>query len=216
MTLTGILLFGAEESLDLLADFTLGKLDIVLSGTIVGHEGQEAIVSDVELVRTLTSFPMPTRIYASSYQLIFTTADVRDLHVVGGWGEILHLLASENVESDQVDLGVTVLPSLGGGHLDDLAWAALDDNEAVLSQGGTLHGIGGRGTGIGRLEGVLMLMGISMSAGHPSDIYRKAIQRMLEKIAQIQVCQNRRQRRGTIIQVEAAYLRVVVFRHVED
>ena len=42
-----------------------------------------------------------------------------------------------------MDLGVTVLSSLGGGHVDDLAWATLDDNEAVLSQGGTLHRVGG-------------------------------------------------------------------------
>jgi len=56
-----------------------------------------------------------------------------------------------------MDLGVTVLSSLGGRHVNDLAWAALDDNEAVLSQGGTLHRVGGRGTCIGGLKGVLML-----------------------------------------------------------
>lgn len=80
---------------------------------------------------------------------------------MGGWGEIFQLLASEDVESNQVDLGVTVLSSLGGGHVDNLAWTALDDNETVLSQGGTLHRVGGRGTGIGRLEGVLMLHNVS-------------------------------------------------------
>lgn len=76
---------------------------------------------------------------------------------MGGWGEIFHFLAGEDVEGNQVDLCVTVLPSLGGGHFDNLAWATLDNNEAVLSQGGTLHRVGGRGTGVGRLEGVLML-----------------------------------------------------------
>ncbi len=76
---------------------------------------------------------------------------------MGGWGQIFQLLAGEDVDGGQVDFGVTVFSSLGGGHVDDLAWATLDDNEAVLSQGGTLHGIGGRGAGIGRLEGVLML-----------------------------------------------------------
>ena len=76
---------------------------------------------------------------------------------MSGWGEIFHLLAGEDVESNQVDLCMTVLSSLGGGHFDDLAWAALDDNEAVLSQGGTLHRVGGRGTGVRGLEGVFML-----------------------------------------------------------
>ena len=67
------------------------------------------------------------------------------------------LLASEDVDGDQVDLGVTVLASLGGGHVDDLARAALDDDVTVLPQGGTLHGKGERSTSVGALEGVLML-----------------------------------------------------------
>lgn len=56
-----------------------------------------------------------------------------------------------------MDLGVTVLARLGGGHLDDLARTVLDDDETVLPQRRALHGEGGRGTGIGALEGVLML-----------------------------------------------------------
>jgi len=134
----GVLLIGTEELLNLVTNFTIWHLDIILGSTIVGHEGEEVIIGDVE-------------------QLIFATSDVGDIHVVGGWGQIFQLLAGEDIESDHVDLGVTVLSSLGGGHVDDLAWATLDDDETVLSQGGTLHGIGGRGTGIGGLEGVLML-----------------------------------------------------------
>lgn len=76
---------------------------------------------------------------------------------MGGWREIFQLLAGEDVDGDQMDLGVTVLASLGGRHVDDLARTTLDDNEAVLSQGGTLHRECGRGAGIGGLEGVLML-----------------------------------------------------------
>jgi hypothetical protein len=84
---------------------------------------------------------------------------------VGGWGQIFQLLAGEDIESNQMDLSVAVLASLRGGHINDLAWATLDDNEAVLSQGGTLHRVGGRGTGIGRLKGVLMLdaQGVSVA-----------------------------------------------------
>lgn len=77
---------------------------------------------------------------------------------MGGGRQILELLASEDVNGDQVDLGVTVLAGLGGRHVDDLAGTALDDDVAVLSQGRTLHGVGGGGTGIGGLEGVLLVL----------------------------------------------------------
>jgi len=93
----------------------------------------------------------------TTYELIFLTADIGDIHVVGGRAKILVLLLGEDVKSDQMDLGVSVLASLGGGHVDNLARAVLDDDEAVLPQGRALHRVGGRGTGIGALEGVLML-----------------------------------------------------------
>lgn len=134
----GILLLGGEKLSDLVANLTIRHFNIVLSLTIVGHEGEEAIVRDVK-------------------ELVFLAGDVGDIHVVGGGAEIFKLLASENVKSDKMDLGVTVLSSLGSGHIDDLARAVLDNNEAVLPQGRALHGIGGRGTGVGRVESVLML-----------------------------------------------------------
>ena len=76
---------------------------------------------------------------------------------MGGWGQILQLLASEDIDSDQVDLGVTVLASLRGRHVDDLAWAVLNHNVAVLPQSRALHGEGGGGASIGAVEGVLVL-----------------------------------------------------------
>lgn len=51
--LTGILLLGLEQLLDLLANFTLRDLDIVLGSTIIGHQGQETVISDIKLVRVL-------------------------------------------------------------------------------------------------------------------------------------------------------------------
>lgn len=80
-----------------------------------------------------------------------------DVHVVGGGRQILKLLAGEDIGSDKVNLGVTVLASLGGGHVDDLARATLNDDVTVLAQSGTLHREGGRGTGISRLEGDVKL-----------------------------------------------------------
>lgn len=77
---------------------------------------------------------------------------------MGGRGQILELLAGKDVDGDQVDLGVTVLASLGGGHFDDLARAALDDDVTVLPQSRALHGEGGRGASVGALEGVLLML----------------------------------------------------------
>jgi hypothetical protein len=77
---------------------------------------------------------------------------------VSGWTQIFELLASEDVNGDKMDLGVTVLSSLGGGHFDNLAWTVLDHNETVLAQSGTLHRIGGRRTSVGALEGVLLML----------------------------------------------------------
>jgi hypothetical protein len=92
-----------------------------------------------------------------SHQLIFAAGDVGNFHVVGGRRQIFKLLAGKDVDSDKVDLGMAVLASLGSGHFDDLAGTALDDDETVLPQRGTLHGIGGRGASIGTFEGVLVL-----------------------------------------------------------
>jgi hypothetical protein len=57
-----------------------------------------------------------------------------------------------------VDLGVTVLTSLGSGHFNDLTRSVLDDDVAVLSQSRTLHGESQRGTGLGGLEGVIIVL----------------------------------------------------------
>lgn len=76
---------------------------------------------------------------------------------MGGRGQVLQLLAGEDIDGDQVDLGVAVLAGLGGTHVDDLAGTVLDDDEAVLAQGRALHRVRGGGAGVGGLEGELML-----------------------------------------------------------
>lgn len=82
-----------------------------------------------------------------------------------------------HVNGDKVDLGVTVLSSLGGGHVDDLAGSALDHDVTVLPEGRALHADrqsfslfhcivpervdsreGGGGTGPGGLEGLVVLV----------------------------------------------------------
>jgi len=92
-----------------------------------------------------------------THELVLLAADVGDVHVVGGGAELFKLLGGEDVDGDEMDLGVAVLAGLRGGHLDNLAGTVLDDDEAVLPQGRALHRVGGGGAGIGALEGVLML-----------------------------------------------------------
>lgn len=81
-----------------------------------------------------------------------------NVHVVGRGRKIFQLLAGEDINGDQVDLGVTVLSGLGGGHVDDLAGTVLDHNVTVLAQGRTLQREGGGSTGIGAIEGVLLVL----------------------------------------------------------
>jgi len=127
-----------EELGDLLSNFAIRKLDIVLGSAVIRHERKETIVGNIE-------------------ELVFLAADIGNIHVVSGRAKIFQLLASEDVNGDEMNLGVAVFARLRSGHFDDLARAVLDDDETVLPQGRALHGVGGRGTGIGALEGVLML-----------------------------------------------------------
>lgn len=96
---------------DLVTDLSFGDLDVVLLGTIRLDQVEEIVV-DVR-------------------ELVLSASDVGHVHVVGGGAEILELLSGEDVDGDQVDLGVSVLSSLGGAHLDNLARAALDDDVSV-------------------------------------------------------------------------------------
>lgn len=48
--LTGILFLSAEELLDLVANFTIRDLDIVLGCAIIRHQRKEAVLGNVELI----------------------------------------------------------------------------------------------------------------------------------------------------------------------
>ena len=97
------------------------------------------------------------------YELVFLALDIRDVHVVGGGAEIFELLASEDVYGNEMDLGVAMLAGFGRTHFDDLAGAALDDDESVLAKRRALHRVGFGSTRIGALEGMLMLLRNTMS-----------------------------------------------------
>ena len=46
------------------------------------------------------------------YKLVFLALDVGDVHIVGGGTKIFKLLASEDVNCNEMDLGVTMLAGL--------------------------------------------------------------------------------------------------------
>ena len=146
---TGLLLILLEHLVDLGTDLALGHADIVLHVAVRGHQAEEAVVRDIDL-----GFELALRLGGASchraraYQSVLVALDDRDVHVVGRGGQILELLAGEDVDGDKMDLGVTVLAGLGGGHVDNLARAVLDHDVTVLPQGRALHGEGGRGTGL--------------------------------------------------------------------
>jgi hypothetical protein len=81
--------------------------------------------------------------YVWTHELVFLATDVGNVHVVGGRAEIFKLLASEDVNGDEMDFGVAVLARLGGGHFDDLAGTVLDHDEAVLAESRALHWVRG-------------------------------------------------------------------------
>lgn len=57
-----------------------------------------------------------------------------------------------------MDLGVTMLTGLGGGHFNNLTRSTLDNDMTVLSQSRTLHGESLRSSSIGSLEGVFVVV----------------------------------------------------------
>jgi len=124
--------------LNAITKFSLRDFDVALLASVGSDQDEEFVVNVRELV--------------------LGTADVGDVHVVGGGAELLELLLGKDVDSDQVDLGVTVLPGLGGAHLNNLAGTALDDDMPVLAQSRALHRIGRGGASTDGLEGVVVLL----------------------------------------------------------
>jgi hypothetical protein len=155
--LTGVLAVVSEHLADLVANLAIGNLDVVLGRAVLRHEREETVVSNIELRRMLVVARKQG--CRQTHELVLLAADIGDVHVVGGRAEFFQLLVGEDVDGDQVDLGVAVLASLGGGHFDNLAGAVLDDDKTVLPQGRALDRVRLRGAGIGGLERVLMLAG---------------------------------------------------------
>lgn len=93
-----------ESSLNLTVESLrdLGKFDILTHLTVLFiKKGAESIGGDV-------------------HQRVLLAVHERDVSGVGGGHNIFVLLIGKNINSGEVALGVTVLSSLGGGHINDL------------------------------------------------------------------------------------------------
>lgn len=81
-----------ESSLDLLAKRALRNFNIILRSTVVGHQVEETLI-DVDLKVRAASFRNLTYGWKgeATYELVFFTPDVWNIHVVRGGANILLL-----------------------------------------------------------------------------------------------------------------------------
>jgi hypothetical protein len=110
-----------------------------LRRSIVAHEGAKAVIRNIK-------------------NRILPLGHVGNVDVVGGWANVLVFAVSENVDSNDVRLGVAVLSSLGGADVSNFAGAAVDYNVATFANEARLHGKGGGGTGIGSIDGKVLIL----------------------------------------------------------
>merc|ERR1719273_2698454 len=121
------------SSFALFADVIFRNLQILTGFAGVVHKGEISVVRAVK-------------------ELIILTRNIGHIHVMGRWTNVLILSVSEDIQGDQVDLGVAVLAGLGGGHLHNLAGTTLDHDKSTFTESRTLHRISGGCSGIGRGE----------------------------------------------------------------
>ena len=79
-----------EAGLNIFANVALWKLDIILWAAVLGHEVKETIV-DVDLFSDRVSHMDNTLRESEMHKLVFITADVRNVHVVGRRADIFLL-----------------------------------------------------------------------------------------------------------------------------
>lgn len=78
-----------EAGLDLLADITIGNLDIILGSTVLSHEVKETIVNVDLWAENRSDKARRTDGEREAYELVFVAGDIGNVHVVRGGGDIL-------------------------------------------------------------------------------------------------------------------------------
>ena len=97
---------------DFFSKIAIRNFEVLTHVTTVVHQGEIIVVNVAKLV--------------------VLSGHIGHVHVVGGGANIFVFLSCENVEGDHVDFGVTVLTGLGGGHLHNLARAALKNTIKIF------------------------------------------------------------------------------------
>ena len=90
--------------------------------------------------------------------LVLLLLHERDGGGVARGHEVLHLLAREDVDGDEVAFGVAVLAGLGGGDIRHLAWVSLDHDVASLADLSRLTRVCSGCAGVGGFEGLLAII----------------------------------------------------------
>jgi len=147
---------------DFLSEIALWDFDVVFGGAVLGHEIEETVV-DVD-------------------KLVFNAVDVGDIHVVGGWTDIFQFLSGKDIDSNEMDFCVTVLPSLGSGHVNDLAWSAFDDDMSVFPQGRALHRESEGRAGASLFKGLMLLFIVRHDVDVDEDISLVRNGRWMKKV----------------------------------
>lgn len=75
-----------ESRLDIISKVTLGHSDVIFGHTVLGHEVEETIVN-VDL-NGVVSRTQSMLIWHTTHELVFVTADVGNVHVMGRWTDI--------------------------------------------------------------------------------------------------------------------------------
>lgn len=77
--------------------------------------------------------------------LVVLTNNSRDIHVVCGAAQLFVFLVGEDINTNKMDLGTTVLTSLRGAHVDNFARVLLNQHKTSFTKRGALSRGGERG-----------------------------------------------------------------------
>jgi len=127
-----------EIALDLFAQISLGEPNVVLGSAVLSHEVEKAVINVDKGV--------------------FTSGDIGNIHVMGGRTNIFQFLASKDIDSDEMDLGMAMLSRLGRGHFHNLARTTFYDDVTIFTESRTLNGIGSRRAGTRLLKRLVVAL----------------------------------------------------------
>ncbi len=106
-----------------------------------------------------------------------------NVDVVGGGANVLILAISEDVDADDVGLGMAVLSSLGGADISNFARAAVDHNVTSFADKTRLHGKRGGGTGISGVDGKVLILRWYLLVRHGAKAVTETLANALSKDA---------------------------------